>query len=71
MPPQSRELSASTRLGIPALEVYAGVIQGPRSITMAPPPLLKLLRPLVLPVFPSTPPWRKFIWKAAVVSEVN
>ena len=38
---------------------------------MAPPPLLKLLMPLVLLPLPRTPPSRKFICQDAVVSEVS
>src|SRR4051794_23967951 len=74
VPPQRRVLSASTRLGMPALLAQVVVIQGPRSSTMAPPPLLKLLRPLVLllPLGPvRRPPSMKFIWNIVVVSEVN
>src|SRR5690349_9558255 len=71
LPPQSRVFSVSTRFGIPALLAQAGVMYWPISNTIAPPPLLKLLRPLVLLVLPRIPPSMKFIWNIVVVSEVS
>src|SRR6516162_6127004 len=71
LPPHNWLLRASTRFGIPALLAQVVVIYWPISRTIAPPPLLKLLNPLVLLVLPRMPPSMKFIWNIAVVSDVS
>src|ERR1700690_4216907 len=70
-PAQSWVFRASTRAGMPAFDVYWGVIHAPISSMIAPLPPVKLLSPLVLPLLLKMPPERKFIWSTTLVSEVS
>ena len=70
-PAQSMVLIESTRPGMPAFAVAAGVIHGPTSMPIAPPPLVKLLRPFVFALLLKMPCVRKFICRMMLVSDVS
>ena len=70
-PAQSMVLSESTSPGMPALEVAAGVIHGPTSMPIAPPPPVKLLSPFVFALLLKMPCVRKFICRMMLVSDVS
>src|ERR1041385_731479 len=70
-PAHKRELSASTNPGIPASDVYAGVIHGLMSSAMPPLPLMKLVKPFVLAPLLNRLVEKKFICITMLVSEVS